>query len=792
MAEAAGSVKIIFAADATSYSAALSSMQKQMDSFAAKAGVAGRSGAAAGHGMVAPWQASSAALRVAEGNMTNNIRAAERFLATIPGVGRALQVAFPVVGAVALLGVFARMGNEVVDFIKKTNKIPQALETAFRESLLSGQSAADDLQKENDALDNQIAKLEGRPQNNLATAIDDARIAADKLEQSLMRDNREIAELLKQNQIGSLGELLTGKGRTTDVAGVVNYWNQELANKAKDFDSAVHAFGPDSAQAKAAQTALAQRRQAAEANMQMEIDVRKPGPDRAANITGDQAPNLNIAQGYLAILQQQDRMDSLSGQHEQKKSVADALTHARELQAAAKERGAQQMQAWRENLEAQKAAHAMTLDEDAAYWQKLADSAKRGSTLYNAALMEANKARAASQVQDQQQFVGATIEKMRSGEAGDSSSDRVHAALQEQYVGDDTREREIKRQTEEGATRAFAAAEQQRKAADSLAEEAIRLQEQSGQLSRAGAAQALMTVHQESFANWSAASASFSAQFPNLAVPGATQALQEYGKQSQQDEAAQEATTSLGALREATDRMTQAFTDLPAHLVELVSSAISGFNEAFSSAVMAHADSGQEYRRNMTNALGGQFRSLGARGLDSALQMGEGGLLSKLGFGKMKPDGTKGNPMFVSIVGGGAAAPGVGLLSALGASGPAGTTGSSKGGFLSTVLPALTQMIPHLASGGPLSSNMPALVGENGPELFMPSSSGRIVPNGDFGGGGSSGDVHLHIDARGATDPASVGFQIQKAVDQVRREIPAISLAAHRQYNRARPGSSRV
>jgi hypothetical protein len=39
------------------------------------------------------------------------------------------------------------------------------------------------------------------------------------------------------------------------------------------------------------------------------------------------------------------------------------------------------------------------------------------------------------------------------------------------------------------------------------------------------------------------------------------------------------------------------------------------------------------------------------------------------------------------------------------------------------------------AGGGPVSANMPYLIGERGPELFMPSSSGNIVPNGKFGGG---------------------------------------------------------
>ena len=35
------------------------------------------------------------------------------------------------------------------------------------------------------------------------------------------------------------------------------------------------------------------------------------------------------------------------------------------------------------------------------------------------------------------------------------------------------------------------------------------------------------------------------------------------------------------------------------------------------------------------------------------------------------------------------------------------------------------------ASGGPVLRNSPTIVGERGPELFMPGSSGRVLPN-DF------------------------------------------------------------
>ncbi len=47
---------------------------------------------------------------------------------------------------------------------------------------------------------------------------------------------------------------------------------------------------------------------------------------------------------------------------------------------------------------------------------------------------------------------------------------------------------------------------------------------------------------------------------------------------------------------------------------------------------------------------------------------------------------------------------------------------------------------PHRAGGGPVSAFQPYLVGENGPEYFIPSASGNIVPQGaGFGGAPTSG-----------------------------------------------------
>jgi lambda family phage tail tape measure protein len=57
-------------------------------------------------------------------------------------------------------------------------------------------------------------------------------------------------------------------------------------------------------------------------------------------------------------------------------------------------------------------------------------------------------------------------------------------------------------------------------------------------------------------------------------------------------------------------------------------------------------------------------------------------------------------------------------------------------------------MLTGKASGGPVIGNTPYLVGENGPELFVPRTSGNIVPNGAMGG---STQVTYNISAVDAT-----------------------------------------
>jgi phage-related minor tail protein len=54
---------------------------------------------------------------------------------------------------------------------------------------------------------------------------------------------------------------------------------------------------------------------------------------------------------------------------------------------------------------------------------------------------------------------------------------------------------------------------------------------------------------------------------------------------------------------------------------------------------------------------------------------------------------------------------------------------ASVANLLSTGANFLGFSLPGRAAGGPVSSGRPYIVGEQGPEVFIPSGSGNIIPN---------------------------------------------------------------
>lgn len=71
--------------------------------------------------------------------------------------------------------------------------------------------------------------------------------------------------------------------------------------------------------------------------------------------------------------------------------------------------------------------------------------------------------------------------------------------------------------------------------------------------------------------------------------------------------------------------------------------------------------------------------------------------------------------------------------------------------------------LPYMAAGGPVSGNTPYIVGEKGPELFVPSSGGKIVPNDSLGGGGGVQVGAINISVQNSGENLSPAAQKQIA-----------------------------
>lgn len=74
--------------------------------------------------------------------------------------------------------------------------------------------------------------------------------------------------------------------------------------------------------------------------------------------------------------------------------------------------------------------------------------------------------------------------------------------------------------------------------------------------------------------------------------------------------------------------------------------------------------------------------------------------------------------------------------------------------------------LPGRATGGPVSPDRAYLVGERGPELFVPTASGRVLAEG--GGGGR--DVRVAITVNGGADSAQA---LARSSRQVARAVRA-------------------
>ena len=87
---------------------------------------------------------------------------------------------------------------------------------------------------------------------------------------------------------------------------------------------------------------------------------------------------------------------------------------------------------------------------------------------------------------------------------------------------------------------------------------------------------------------------------------------------------------------------------------------------------------------------------------------------------------------------------------------------------------ALKTMVGARAMGGPVSANSPYIVGERGPELFVPHASGSIVSNSNMNqGGGSAGpSINVNYNIAAGVTRNKLGPILEQERRRLKSEIP--------------------
>ncbi|QDJ08590.1 hypothetical protein HVPorG_04823 [Roseomonas mucosa] len=106
----------------------------------------------------------------------------------------------------------------------------------------------------------------------------------------------------------------------------------------------------------------------------------------------------------------------------------------------------------------------------------------------------------------------------------------------------------------------------------------------------------------------------------------------------------------------------------------------------------------------------------------------------------------------------------------------AGLTGLGAGSWLDSIGSWVGGLFR--AEGGPVAAGQPYVVGERGPEWFVPNRAGTVLPNGTAPGGGTTIQTSITIDARGAD--AGVEARLRMLSGQIARQSSAMTLDAIR------------
>lgn len=245
-----------------------------------------------------------------------------------------------------------------------------------------------------------------------------------------------------------------------------------------------------------------------------------------------------------------------------------------------------------------------------------------------------------------------------------------------------------------------------------------------------------------------------------------------------QDKAILATGSMLDGLKVALDQMGREVESSAQLMHDAFMNAVNSMNDAIAKIMTTKNVAGSHLAKN---AFGGAFKGIADNLAKTGIQRGESAILGKLGAGK--PDGTSQNPWYVKIAGlvGGGSSIGSALAS-IGTGGRAGMPQTTSANPVESIaLSAMKLFLPGFAGGtDSMVPGMASIVGEKGPEIFVPPSSGSIVPNSALKNG-LGGSPTFHIDARGAADPAQTVALIHQYMTKAAPQMMASTMKAARE-----------
>jgi hypothetical protein len=710
-------------------------------------------------------------------------RGLQGIISKLPGLSTAMTAAFDAVVVFALAKTIYEVGEKIVEFVHKTEEAAKKNAAAWEESHGKLEKELDTLTLTGAKLDETYDKMAKKPSNALALALDDARVTADTLADSLKSDLGLMDKLFADTSV-SKWQILLGQygegGNTDDTHTMLEGYRTRMNNAERSAREAVRgATTPEGAQSaqsvgqaevdgivKEALDAIAKRSALINGNVSY---LGNPTP--YANVYGNQDKNNAMLAGGKDIFENSgdifNQQIANSGKVIRNQKMGDSNTA-----------NAEALKGMEESFRKQKAYWGMSVEDEIKYWSDRLSAFAKGSDQYKAVQdkLYADYEARSKQFEDIRKSVKLP------GNIPDDISGSINM---EPHEGGDKIAAELAKGYE-----AYA------KFGAEL--DAVKL--------KASQATGAMNPHQAAIAAAAASTRAYVAELKPLneqldklkkELPSdentakqmdvgnqISQVTYRYHIQQVTDGAEEFKTSFTGQMDETFNSIINRAEDWGAQFKSTVEGALGDVNNAIVHVLTTRPQAGDHPFQEAGKAI---FTGVARSGLQDA----EGSLMKGLGLGKL---GTEANPMWVKMAGAavsslfhsGGSVPQV-PMSMFNAMMP--KAASSVGGFITPALTALSMM----AGGGVLSPGDFYMTGEQGPELMQVGSTSKINNARDTSAimaGSGGGDTHIHlggIDARGATDPAAVYQAAQRAIYAAAPHLLAGVHTAQKDDARRRP-----